>query len=1064
MQRRRGARASGALARGVVGAAVALVAAAWAWAAPTFRGDADVRLGDKIHAAFPDPAAGPHRYSFFATAGTTLYAALTLDGTATFPPSLALTHPGGLRVPLDGKLHVKARGARIQGFTVNVSGVYVFEVAAKRGSGGYTLATRAQFGRRQLGLFPNAPHGDESFGFDAPAGARVSVLVAPARRGPQIEITGVTLPDGSTLPVLSVQRGAAAQINDVPLPQDGRSRVTWTNHGAAGDLKLTFRFDPPATAPGVREFGVSDGIASATIERGDPVLAAREGYVGSATCGRCHDELVRDWSDTAHNSAVRSWNRAGLAGAAIANESDFRNGLDLATTQAFAAYGANAPRLLYVNGASAPYQVRIGGATFAVDRVMGGNGLWRERFLTRVGKSYLVLPFEFDERTRTYAAFDASDWYDAANAPRAAVASDRSFEAQCSGCHATGETFGVDASSGAFVTGYVEMNVGCEQCHGPGAEHAKNGDVRKIKNPRHLVDGTNGAADPKAADAVCGRCHTKGLSVDALPGSTTKTEFPFRRDRGTSQAGDVVADFLDGTTDPADVWGAKTNPIPAIPGDTSVAARTDRQHGNDIAMGEHAPDAADAPACFDCHDLHRRVNSHQVATSVNRGVRVATKQDDNSLCLACHAGDEKFPGTSVADAALIRGNNAPASIATAVLDHMRDIGMPVRAGLYDPVGTGVGRCTTCHMPKTAGVGPRAADKGGFAAGDLSSHRFEIVWPRASALYGTTNSCSTCHPTDPQDVVGPILTQWANPTPGKTYFHGRTPPASRDGVALNGRVNPTREGGVLCIQCHAAEGFTRIAVNPDHEDALPQDEIDVIAKESLAQDRGLSCDACHGRRADGLIHGEDRNPLRVPKTELCGTCHNAETVTFADFRDHGAVLHHPQKEMLAGTAGDSAPGIPASATTSHSGFPDGCVTCHFDTDGGVASHDFRPNIATCANCHKGLATFDRPAKADYDGDGVVRGIQTEVSGLLDRLKAALLLDARMSFANGLFDFGGASDHALTGASDAQKRAVFNWYAVSGDGSRGVHDAARAVQLLQASYRELTGSNVPGAALR
>src|SRR6185503_11213759 len=35
-----------------------------------FRGDAEVQLRGSVHAAFPEPAAGPHRYTFFATAGT----------------------------------------------------------------------------------------------------------------------------------------------------------------------------------------------------------------------------------------------------------------------------------------------------------------------------------------------------------------------------------------------------------------------------------------------------------------------------------------------------------------------------------------------------------------------------------------------------------------------------------------------------------------------------------------------------------------------------------------------------------------------------------------------------------------------------------------------------------------------------------------------------------------------------------------------------------------------------------------------------------------------------------
>jgi hypothetical protein len=71
---------------------------------------------------------------------------------------------------------------------------------------------------------------------------------------------------------------------------------------------------------------------------------------------------------------------------------------------------------------------------------------------------------------------------------------------------------------------------------------------------------------------------------------------------------------------------------------------------------------------------------------------------------------------------------------------------------------------------------------------------------------------------------------------------------------------------------------------------------------------------------------------------------------------------------------------------------------------------------------------------------------------------------MSFADNIFNYAGATNAALTGASDVQKRSVFNWYSVQDDRSLGVHNVARSVQLLQASYRELTGSDVPGATLR
>jgi hypothetical protein len=141
-----------------------------------------------------------------------------------------------------------------------------------------------------------------------------------------------------------------------------------------------------------------------------------------------------------------------------------------------------------------------------------------------------------------------------------------------------------------------------------------------------------------------------------------------------------------------------------------------------------------------------------------------------------------------------------------------------------------------------------------------------------------------------------------------------------------------------------------------------------------------------------------------------------------------------------------------------------VTCHYDKSNHVETHTFDPQVATCTACHAGLTTFDRTARGDYDGDGVLEGIQTEMQGLLDVLKGALLLDTRVTFVGGYFEYNGATDHKMTGASDAQKRAVYNWYSETNDGSGGIHNTARPVRLLQQSYKELTGTDVPGAVLR
>lgn len=1074
-------RSFGWIALGVLAAAVSPASAA-----DPFWGDLDIALGDGVTSTFVR-AGETHEFSFFGTAGTRVDAAVAADGGSAVVAGLRLLRPGGYEVPTGRFLAETRSGARLRAFVLPYSGWFVLEASARSGTGAYRLTTSARASRSLRGLFAGAD-GDEEFRFHATAGTRLAAVVRAASRrsGVRPRIHGLVDPEGAPIAVVATDRARSSSIGDVPLPVSGEYTLLFENAGRRGEVELRLRFGVPPGANLDRILPPSAGIPSSRVEAGDQRIAAADGFIGSGACGRCHDTTFREWTRTAHHLAVRPWNQPGLTGAAFVNDAnrngvdDFRDGLDLATQPAFAAYGANAPRLSYVAGAETPYRMTIGAATYEVVRTMGGNGTWKQRYLLRSGNHMVPSPVQFNEAARVYAAYEPLTWYDGANAPlytgAAQVPKDRSFEARCSGCHNTGERIQVDPQTGDFLTGCVDFNVGCEQCHGPGAEHARTGDRTKIENPRNFADGTQ-AGLVRANDA-CGRCHTRGDAHDAFPGTATKAGFPYSAAGGVAQLGDDLDLFFVETTNPADFWGRKTNPFPALPGDTWVASKSHRQQSLDVAAGAHAPNAeGDAPACFDCHDPHARRSEHQIVTSVRRPVdvigkrrhdagtlRIRTRSDDNSLCLSCHAGTEPFAGAAAADVAQISSGTPPASVVDAVVRHMSDRGMHVARTLYDPAGTGVGNCVTCHMPLVGRTAAFTADAAGLRKGDLHSHLFRTIPARASHLYtdaavGMSNSCSTCHPTRAGDAVATILTQWATDTGADGVFHGDTPRNFQNGVANAGGAG----GGAPCVRCHTTEGFVEEQVKGR---TLTQGETDRIVKDAIARDKGISCDACHGSRADGTFDLRDRQPLRMPKGELCGSCHNGQTVVFADFRDRGEMIRHPTREMLLGTAGSESPGHATWTDTAHSGFEDQCVACHYDPEVAGATHTFAPQVATCAQCHAGLGTFNRPSANDWDGDGnVAEGIQGEVRGLQDRVKAALVVNPEITFtAGGFFEYGAATDHKLTGATEAEKRAAYNWYSVEYDGSAGVHNAARAVQLLQRSYRELTGMDVPGAVLR
>jgi formate-dependent nitrite reductase cytochrome c552 subunit len=371
------------------------------------------------------------------------------------------------------------------------------------------------------------------------------------------------------------------------------------------------------------------------------------------------------------------------------------------------------------------------------------------------------------------------------------------------------------------------------------------------------------------------------------------------------------------------------------------------------------------------------------------------------------------------------------------------------------------------------------DPGGNSEGDIHAHTFlpaaPLVSERTGDLQGraVSNSCSVCHPTDPADPVARIIDENLSDPDDDGTFHPDLPRNFQNGVANAENA----AGGVACVACHTTEGFLAIQVEANDIHHLASDSADDVAernaivKTALGQDHGILCHACHGRDVDGVFQPDN---LRFPKADLCGRCHNDETVKFADFRDHGEIVRHPQREMLAGTAGEEVSGT--YTNTFHTNIANKCVECHYDenTTGHTPQHDFEPATATCGRCHSGLNTFNRPAFGDYDGDGTTEGIQDEVKGLLEVLAGALVDDTTIwrdgeyfvdaDPAGAGYSQSEARQLQSAAVTDAQRRAVFNWYSVEFDASFGVHNAQRTVQLLQRSYEEVTGGPVPGAVLR
>ncbi len=248
---------------------------------------------------------------------------------------------------------------------------------------------------------------------------------------------------------------------------------------------------------------------------------------------------------------------------------------------------------------------------------------WKQRYFTRVGDDYFPLPAQWDvthRAWRKYFVAAGTDWwvpfYPADNAQRPTGP-------LCDGCHSVG----YDVRTRAVA----EWNVGCERCHGAGADHARQPARGNVINPARL--------DAFHEDDVCIQCHSQGRPLsNPIEGRTYDWPVGYR-------VGLELADF----------WRLEERE----PGKASFThyadgtAHKNRMQGNDYAQSLMY---ARGVTCSSCHDVHGTANDADLvlptaevcgrchAPGSRNGPRAPTLEahthhragSAGSACVACH--------------------------------------------------------------------------------------------------------------------------------------------------------------------------------------------------------------------------------------------------------------------------------------------------------------------------------------------------------------------------------------------------------------------------------------------
>ena len=335
------------------------------------------------------------------------------------------------------------------------------------------------------------------------------------------------------------------------------------------------------------------------------------------------------------------------------------------------------------------------------------------------------------------------------------------------------------------------------------------------------------------------------------------------------------------------------------------------------------------------------------------------------------------------------------------------------------------------------------------------------------------TCAQCHDSRTTHALATAwntkATEWSN------SGHARSP------------RTPSGPGREAFVRCHTARGFATFTATGNQ-----------IISNTVYE--AITCAACHDPhsatnahqlRATGIYTlPEGTTVTNVGNGALCMTCHHSR---------NGSATENIEKYKLnqptwAGgtgfgphdsTAGDMVEGVNAITyekvipSGSHSAvIPNVCVGCHMQpvatshpAFGKAGGHTYSMTypvvnagvtntldlVDTCVKCHGPIEGFNF-ARKDYDGDGLIDGVQTEVQHLLDNLSR--LLPNATYRADGNYVADGLvktidRNTVKTNWPTKFLNGAWNYMFVSVEGSKGVHNAPYAVGVLKASIADLTG---------
>jgi hypothetical protein len=414
------------------------------------------------------------------------------------------------------------------------------------------------------------------------------------------------------------------------------------------------------------------------------------------------------------------------------------------------------------------------------------------------------------------------------------------------------------------------------------------------------------------------------------------------------------------------------------------------------------------------------------------------------ICAGCHAGN----GGPGGDQFTAWQDSAHAG----AIDALAAIGQDENAN-----------CLVCHTVGTYGLfADGALDNGGYD--ETAVERLQNV------------QCENCHgpgSQHPSPDFSSVAASMDAAVCGNCHTDEHHPTYDEWLDSAHAVLVETAAPRASCAKCHNGLESAIFLDDPENYVPPPADLTEAIPQ---------TCPVCHdphGNDNPGNLRNASVTDVALPNAilqpnggagRLCMSCHNGRRTEedvnsqIEEGTSRFGPHHSVQGDMISGVNAyeDVAPAFPFTSSK-HILVQDACVTCHThphegDLENGIPNftgHTFEPVVEACLPCHGELTDFSEVgAKADYDGDGEIEGVQIEVQGLLDLLQQTIIDASTTPEARAALEADFLANLGLPDVTTREQRAAgYNWTFVDFDGSTGVHNANYAIQLLQQSALSL-----------